>query len=136
MYKNKFLKVSIVMGSQSDYKIMKLCEKTLKNLGVLFETKPQPGSSELKESIISKSDREIQIKKTPNILFKNFVIKSECLLTSPNLTIFLKTYFIFNYLILETSKFYSLLLLLFLDHQQQKSLGTLFQDLFHLFLLP
>ena len=36
---NKILKVSIVMGSQSDYKIMKLCEKTLKNLGVLFETK-------------------------------------------------------------------------------------------------
>ena len=27
------------MGSQSDYKVMKLCEKTLKNLGVLFETK-------------------------------------------------------------------------------------------------
>ena len=27
------------MGSQSDYKIMKLCEKTLKNLRVLFETK-------------------------------------------------------------------------------------------------
>jgi 5-(carboxyamino)imidazole ribonucleotide mutase len=27
------------MGSQSDYKIMKLCEKTLKNLGVSFETK-------------------------------------------------------------------------------------------------
>ena len=27
------------MGSQSDYKIMKLCEKTLKNLGVLFETR-------------------------------------------------------------------------------------------------
>ena len=27
------------MGSQSDYKIMKLCEKTLKKLGVLFETK-------------------------------------------------------------------------------------------------
>ena len=39
MSKNKSLKVSIVMGSQSDYKIMKLCEKTLKNLGVLFETK-------------------------------------------------------------------------------------------------
>tara|TARA_B100001057_G_scaffold456572_1_gene504091 strand:- start:74 stop:565 length:492 start_codon:yes stop_codon:yes gene_type:complete len=39
MNKNKTLKVSIVMGSQSDYKIMKLCEKTLKNLGVLFETK-------------------------------------------------------------------------------------------------
>jgi 5-(carboxyamino)imidazole ribonucleotide mutase len=39
MNKNKILKVSIVMGSQSDYKIMKLCEKTLKNLGVLFETK-------------------------------------------------------------------------------------------------
>ena len=39
MYKNKVLKVSIIMGSQSDYKIMKLCEKTLKNLGILFETK-------------------------------------------------------------------------------------------------
>ena len=39
MSKNKALKVSIVMGSQSDYKIMKLSEKTLKNLGVLFETK-------------------------------------------------------------------------------------------------
>tara|TARA_Y100000389_G_scaffold175323_1_gene185988 strand:+ start:612 stop:1103 length:492 start_codon:yes stop_codon:yes gene_type:complete len=39
MDKNKRLKVSIVMGSQSDYKIMKLSEKTLKNLGVSFETK-------------------------------------------------------------------------------------------------
>ena len=39
MNKNKILKISIVMGSQSDYKIMQLCEKTLKNLGVLFETK-------------------------------------------------------------------------------------------------
>ena len=39
MKKNKALKVSIVMGSQSDYKVMKLCEKTLRNLGVLFETK-------------------------------------------------------------------------------------------------
>jgi 5-(carboxyamino)imidazole ribonucleotide mutase len=39
MSKNKRLKVSIVMGSQSDYKIMKLSEKTLKNLGVSFETK-------------------------------------------------------------------------------------------------
>ena len=39
MNKNNALKVSIVMGSQSDYKIMKLCEKTLKNLGVWFETK-------------------------------------------------------------------------------------------------
>ena len=39
MNKNKALKVSIVMGSQSDYKIMKLCEKTLKSLGVSFETK-------------------------------------------------------------------------------------------------
>ena len=27
------------MGSQSDYKVMKLCEKTLKKLGVLFDTK-------------------------------------------------------------------------------------------------
>ena len=39
MNKNKTQKVSIVMGSQSDYKIMKLCEKILKNLGILFETK-------------------------------------------------------------------------------------------------
>tara|TARA_B100001063_G_C16729276_1_gene538301 strand:+ start:63 stop:554 length:492 start_codon:yes stop_codon:yes gene_type:complete len=39
MNKNKTLKVSIVMGSQSDYKTMKLCEKTLKILGVAFETK-------------------------------------------------------------------------------------------------
>ena len=39
MNKNNTLKVSIVMGSQSDYKIMKLCEKTLKNLGIIFETK-------------------------------------------------------------------------------------------------
>ena len=39
MSKNKALKVSIVMGSQSDYKIMKFCEKTLKSLGVSFETK-------------------------------------------------------------------------------------------------
>ncbi len=39
MNKNKTLKVSIVMGSQSDYKIMKLCVKILKNLGVLYETK-------------------------------------------------------------------------------------------------
>jgi len=39
MKKNKMLKVSIVMGSQSDYKTMQLAEKTLKKIGVLFETK-------------------------------------------------------------------------------------------------
>ena len=39
MNKNNVIKVSIVMGSQSDHKIMKLCEKTLKNLGIAFETK-------------------------------------------------------------------------------------------------
>ena len=39
MGKNTKLKVSIVMGSQSDYKIMKLSEKTLKKLEVQFETK-------------------------------------------------------------------------------------------------
>jgi len=39
MYKNNTQKVSIVMGSQSDYKIMKLCEKTLKNLEIAFEIK-------------------------------------------------------------------------------------------------
>ena len=39
MKKNSKLKVSIIMGSQSDYKIMKLAEKTLKKIGVSFETK-------------------------------------------------------------------------------------------------
>ena len=39
MNKNKASKVSIVMGSQSDYKIMKLTEKILKSLSVSFETK-------------------------------------------------------------------------------------------------
>ena len=32
-------KVSIVMGSQSDYRIMQLSEKTLKKIGIPFETK-------------------------------------------------------------------------------------------------
>ena len=39
MKKNKPLKVSIVMGSQSDYKTMQLAEKTLKKIGVSFETR-------------------------------------------------------------------------------------------------
>ena len=39
MKKNKSFKVSIVMGSQSDYKTMQLTEKTLKKIGVSFETK-------------------------------------------------------------------------------------------------
>ena len=39
MKKNNNLKVAIVMGSQSDYKTMKLAEKVLKNLGVVYETK-------------------------------------------------------------------------------------------------
>jgi 5-(carboxyamino)imidazole ribonucleotide mutase len=39
MKKNRNLKVSIVMGSQSDYKTMQLAEKTLKKIGVSFETK-------------------------------------------------------------------------------------------------
>jgi 5-(carboxyamino)imidazole ribonucleotide mutase len=39
MKKNKPLKVSIIMGSQSDYKTMQLAEKTLKKIGVFFETK-------------------------------------------------------------------------------------------------
>ena len=39
MKKNKNYKVSIVMGSQSDYKVMKLATKILKNIGVEFETK-------------------------------------------------------------------------------------------------
>ena len=39
MKKNKTLSVSIVMGSQSDYKTMKLAEKILKKLGIKYETK-------------------------------------------------------------------------------------------------
>ena len=39
MKKNTKKKVSIVMGSQSDYKTMRLAEKTLKQLGISFETK-------------------------------------------------------------------------------------------------
>tara|TARA_B000000609_G_C24156536_1_gene340842 strand:+ start:273 stop:764 length:492 start_codon:yes stop_codon:yes gene_type:complete len=39
MKKNKNYKVSIVMGSQSDYKVMKLATKILKNIGIKFETK-------------------------------------------------------------------------------------------------
>ena len=39
MKKNKKLKVSIVMGSQSDYKTMALAEKILRKMGVTFETK-------------------------------------------------------------------------------------------------
>ena len=39
MKKNRNLKVSIFMGSLSDYKTMKLTEKTLKKIGVSFETK-------------------------------------------------------------------------------------------------
>ena len=39
MKKIKNLKVSIVMGSQSDYKTMQLCEKILKKMGVKFETR-------------------------------------------------------------------------------------------------
>ena len=39
MKKNKNLKVAIVMGSQSDFKTMKLSVKILKSMGVKFETK-------------------------------------------------------------------------------------------------
>ena len=39
MKKNKKLKVSIVMGSQSDYKTMKLTVKILKMMGIKYETK-------------------------------------------------------------------------------------------------
>ena len=39
MKKNNNLRVAIVMGSQSDYKTMKLAEKVLKNIGVTYETK-------------------------------------------------------------------------------------------------
>ena len=36
---NKNLKVAIVMGSQSDFKVMKLSAKILKKIGIRFETK-------------------------------------------------------------------------------------------------
>jgi 5-(carboxyamino)imidazole ribonucleotide mutase len=39
MKKNKFLKVAIVMGSQSDYKTMKLAANILKKLKIKYETK-------------------------------------------------------------------------------------------------
>ena len=39
MKKNNAFKVAIVMGSQSDYKTMKLAEKILKKIGINYETK-------------------------------------------------------------------------------------------------
>ena len=39
MTKNKSKKVSIVMGSQSDFKTMIFCQKVLKKLNIKFETK-------------------------------------------------------------------------------------------------
>ena len=39
MTKNKPKKVSIVMGSQSDFKTMIFCQKVLKKLGIKYETK-------------------------------------------------------------------------------------------------
>jgi len=39
MTKNKSKKVSIVMGSQSDFKTMVFCQNVLKKLGLKFETK-------------------------------------------------------------------------------------------------
>ena len=39
MSKTKSKKVSIVMGSQSDFKTMQFCQKVLKKLGIKFETK-------------------------------------------------------------------------------------------------
>ena len=39
MIKNKSKKVSIVMGSQSDFKTMIYCQKILKKLNINYETK-------------------------------------------------------------------------------------------------
>ena len=39
MARNKLNKVSIVMGSQSDYKTMTFCQNILKKLNIKFETK-------------------------------------------------------------------------------------------------
>ena len=38
-YKKKRPKVAIIMGSQSDYLTMKLCQKVLKRLKIIYETK-------------------------------------------------------------------------------------------------
>ena len=38
-YKKKRPKVAIIMGSQSDYLTMKLCQKVLKRLKIKYETK-------------------------------------------------------------------------------------------------
>ncbi len=39
MKKSKIKKISIVMGSQSDYRVMKLAQKILKKLDIKYETK-------------------------------------------------------------------------------------------------
>ena len=39
MKKTKDLKVAVIMGSQSDFKTMKLSTKILKSVGVKFDTK-------------------------------------------------------------------------------------------------
>ena len=39
MSKKNSYKVSIVMGSQSDFKVMKICQKILKKLKIKYETK-------------------------------------------------------------------------------------------------
>ncbi|MDC1200528.1 5-(carboxyamino)imidazole ribonucleotide mutase [Pelagibacteraceae bacterium] len=39
MAKNKLKKISIIMGSQSDYKTMIFCQNILKKLNIKFETK-------------------------------------------------------------------------------------------------
>ena len=39
MTKKNLNKISIVMGSQSDFKTMKFCQKTLKSFGIKYETK-------------------------------------------------------------------------------------------------
>ena len=39
MTKNKSKKISIIMGSQSDFKTMIFCQKVLKKLSIKFETK-------------------------------------------------------------------------------------------------
>ena len=39
MKKKNSVKVAIIMGSQSDYKTMKLAEKILKNFGIRYETR-------------------------------------------------------------------------------------------------
>ena len=78
MKKNKSLKVSIVMGSQSDYKVMHLAEKILKKIGVPFETKiisAHRTPKRMYDYALEANKNNIGAKKKiPNSLLKNIIL--------------------------------------------------------------